>query len=114
MLHEGLVLKISTGGASPLRGAGSWRSYSHNELSVRSKNNYLLESKYITSLFHSASVCIKPTPLPFGCFCHLTKQQCGVHGVIVSLQLSTSVQLWCDMSLVTTIVEQGMVNYLVR
>ena len=28
MLHEGLVWKISTGGASPLRGAGPWRSYS--------------------------------------------------------------------------------------
>ena len=28
MLHEGLVWKISTGGASPLRGASSWRSYS--------------------------------------------------------------------------------------
>ena len=27
MLHEGLVWKISTGGASPLRGAGPWRSY---------------------------------------------------------------------------------------
>ena len=30
MLHEGLVWKISTGGASPLRGAGPWRSYSIN------------------------------------------------------------------------------------
>ena len=29
MLHEGLVWKISMGGASPLRGAGSWRSYSY-------------------------------------------------------------------------------------
>ena len=29
MLHEGLVWKISTGGASPLRGAGPWRSYSN-------------------------------------------------------------------------------------
>ena len=29
MLHEGLVWKISTGGASPLRGAGPWRSHSY-------------------------------------------------------------------------------------
>ena len=29
MLHEGLVWKISMGGASPLRGAGFWRSYSY-------------------------------------------------------------------------------------
>ena len=32
MLHEGLVWKISTGGASPLRGAGSWRSYSYTKV----------------------------------------------------------------------------------
>ena len=31
MLHEGLVWKISTGGASPLRGAGPWRSYSYRD-----------------------------------------------------------------------------------
>ena len=30
MLYEGLVWKISTGGASPLRGAGSWRSFSYD------------------------------------------------------------------------------------
>ena len=30
MLHEGLVWKISMGGASPLRGAASWRSYSYD------------------------------------------------------------------------------------
>ena len=29
ILHEGLVWKISTEGASPLQGAGSWRSYSY-------------------------------------------------------------------------------------
>ena len=32
MLHEGLVWKISTGGASPLRGAGPWRSYSYEQV----------------------------------------------------------------------------------
>ena len=35
MLHEGLVWKISTGGASPLRGAGPWRSYSYIKRFVR-------------------------------------------------------------------------------
>ena len=38
MLHEGLVWKISTGGASPLRGAGLWRSYSDIELPLGSSN----------------------------------------------------------------------------
>ena len=53
MLHEGLVWKISTGGASPLRGAGPWRSYSYAEvvtLQPRMKREFFLQASMETQM----------------------------------------------------------------
>ena len=45
MLHKGLVWKISTGEASPLRGAGPWRSYSYMFIHVNKCCNLFSTNK---------------------------------------------------------------------